>query len=45
MQNGGVRDKPSKGPDPYHTCYGLAGNSIAQHKSDYVNLHAKTEHA
>ena len=42
---GGVKDKPGKGPDPYHTSYGLAGCGIAQHKSDYDNLHADTEHA
>jgi prenyltransferase beta subunit len=27
-----------KKPDLYHTCYSLAGMSIAQHKSDYENL-------
>jgi protein farnesyltransferase subunit beta len=26
---GGLRDKPTKGPDPYHTMYGMAGNSVA----------------
>jgi prenyltransferase beta subunit len=40
-----VNDKPGKYPDPYHTAYGLAGCGIAQHKSDYENLHADTEHA
>lgn len=29
---GGLRDKPGKGPDGYHTCYNLAGLSAAQHK-------------
>ncbi|ORY42982.1 Farnesyltransferase subunit beta [Leucosporidium creatinivorum] len=29
---GGLRDKPGKGPDGYHTCYNLAGFSAAQHK-------------
>lgn len=29
---GGLRDKPGKGPDAYHTCYNLAGLSSAQHK-------------
>ncbi|KAI8916556.1 terpenoid cyclases/protein prenyltransferase alpha-alpha toroid [Powellomyces hirtus] len=29
---GGLRDKPDKGPDYYHTCYVLSGLSIAQHK-------------
>jgi len=42
---GGVKDKPTKHPDPYHTAYALSGCSIAQHKSDFDNLHAKTEHA
>ena len=44
-QKGGLRDKPTKGPDPYHTMYGMAGNSVAQHKSDYKTLHANTEEA
>jgi len=44
-QGGGIRDKPGKYPDPYHTSYGLAGCSIAQYKSDYDNLHADTPHA
>ncbi|RUS21864.1 terpenoid cyclases/protein prenyltransferase alpha-alpha toroid [Endogone sp. FLAS-F59071] len=29
--DGGLRDKPHKGPDYYHTCYCLSGLSIAQH--------------
>jgi protein farnesyltransferase subunit beta len=29
--NGGLRDKPSKGRDFYHSCYCLSGLSIAQH--------------
>jgi len=28
---GGLRDKPGKYPDLYHTCYCLAGLSVAQH--------------
>ena len=28
---GGLRDKPGKGRDYYHTCYALSGLSIAQH--------------
>lgn len=28
---GGLRDKPGKRPDAYHTCYNLAGLSAAQH--------------
>ncbi|KAL1958166.1 hypothetical protein VTO42DRAFT_5021 [Malbranchea cinnamomea] len=30
-QHGGLRDKPGKYPDSYHTCYTLAGLSNAQH--------------
>lgn len=29
--NGGLRDKPSKPRDFYHTCYNLSGLSISQH--------------
>lgn len=28
---GGLRDKPSKHPDAYHSCYGLAGLSMTAH--------------
>lgn len=28
---GGLRDKPGKPPDYYHTCYCLSGLSVAQH--------------
>jgi len=28
---GGLRDKPGKPPDYYHTCYCLSGLSAAQH--------------
>ncbi|KFH41232.1 Protein farnesyltransferase subunit beta-like protein [Hapsidospora chrysogenum ATCC 11550] len=31
-KRGGLRDKPSKYSDAYHTCYVLAGLSSAQHK-------------
>lgn len=30
--HGGLRDKPGKGADAYHTCYNLSGFSAAQHK-------------
>uniref|UniRef100_A0A915EPE8 Protein farnesyltransferase subunit beta n=1 Tax=Ditylenchus dipsaci TaxID=166011 RepID=A0A915EPE8_9BILA len=30
IRKGGLRDKPDKSPDLYHTCYSLAGLSIAQ---------------
>lgn len=29
--NGGLRDKPSKGRDFYHSCYNLSGLSVSQH--------------
>lgn len=29
---GGLRDKPGKSPDYYHTCYCLSGLSAAQHE-------------
>ena len=28
---GGLRDKPSKPRDQYHTCYSLSGMSLSQH--------------
>lgn len=30
---GGLRDKPGKSPDYYHTCYCLSGLAQAQHAS------------
>jgi protein farnesyltransferase subunit beta len=30
FKSGGLRDKPSKRPDAYHSCYNLAGLSSAQ---------------
>lgn len=33
--NGGLRDKPSKGRDFYHTCYNLSGLSISQNWSGF----------
>ncbi|WFD37554.1 protein farnesyltransferase [Malassezia japonica] len=29
---GGLRDKPGKRPDAYHTCYNLSGLSMTQHR-------------
>ncbi|CCU99128.1 unnamed protein product [Malassezia sympodialis ATCC 42132] len=29
---GGLRDKPSKRPDAYHTCYNLSGLSLCEHR-------------
>ena len=45
---GGMRDKPGKHPDYYHTCYCLSGLSSAQHASGCVlggarNLLAKAD--
>ncbi|KAG6210179.1 hypothetical protein E4U50_002744 [Claviceps purpurea] len=37
---GGLRDKPSKYSDAYHTCYVLSGLSCAQHKWDLVSARA-----
>ncbi|KAH8725071.1 terpenoid cyclases/protein prenyltransferase alpha-alpha toroid [Phaeosphaeriaceae sp. PMI808] len=34
-KKGGLKDKPGKYPDAYHTCYNLAGLSAAQHKYVY----------
>ncbi|KAH0612420.1 uncharacterized protein H6S33_010472 [Morchella sextelata] len=34
---GGMRDKPNKAPDFYHTCYVLLGLSSAQHYSYYTS--------
>lgn len=31
QSDGGLRDKPGKGRDFYHTCYTLSGLSVAQH--------------
>lgn len=31
MDEGGIIDKPGKGRDYYHTCYGLSGLSISQY--------------
>lgn len=33
---GGLRDKPGKPPDYYHTCYCLSGLSSSQHFSGFV---------
>jgi protein farnesyltransferase subunit beta len=34
-RKGGLKDKPGKHSDAYHTCYNLAGLSAAQHKYVY----------
>lgn len=38
--DGGLRDKPSKGPDSYHTCYTLAGLSTGEHYHYYTPANA-----
>ncbi|KAH6894121.1 terpenoid cyclases/protein prenyltransferase alpha-alpha toroid [Thelonectria olida] len=40
-KRGGLRDKPSKYSDSYHTCYVLAGLSSAQHKWDLTTPRAE----
>ncbi|EHY58694.1 CAAX farnesyltransferase (FTase) subunit beta [Exophiala dermatitidis] len=34
-EDGGLRDKPSKPPDSYHTCYTLSGLSTVEHSHSY----------
>jgi len=36
-KRGGLRDKPGKSSDSYHTCYVLAGLSSAMWQNDYSN--------
>lgn len=38
LRTGGMRDKPSKFPDSYHTCYVLAGLSAAQNIFTYQEV-------
>lgn len=47
---GGLRDKPGKRPDAYHTCYNLSGLSLSQHSvrlsietSKFLSQHYKRE--
>lgn len=37
-RRGGLRDKPGKSSDPYHSCYVLSGLSSAQHQWRWVPL-------
>lgn len=37
---GGMKDKPSKHPDIYHTCYSLSGMALSQNKENYKGLFA-----
>ncbi|KAJ6442141.1 Terpenoid cylases/protein prenyltransferase alpha-alpha toroid [Purpureocillium lavendulum] len=39
-KRGGMRDKPSKYSDAYHTCYVLSGLSSAQHQWRFVSARA-----
>lgn len=41
-ESGGLRDKPGKNPDAYHTNYTLAGLSGAQHKYIYTGREGDT---
>ena len=36
-EKGGLRDKPEKNPDYYHTCYCLSGLSLAQYLFSWVD--------
>lgn len=43
-ETGGLRDKPKKNKDFYHTCYALSGLSIAQHnKCDLIGKELKRD--
>ncbi|EXJ94652.1 protein farnesyltransferase subunit beta [Capronia coronata CBS 617.96] len=37
-EDGGLRDKPSKPPDSYHTCYTLSGISTVEHSHSYGHV-------
>ena len=41
--NGGLRDKPSKQRDFYHSCYNLGGLSVAQHSLESYRAAAAGE--
>lgn len=43
--DGGLRDKPSKPRDHYHTCYVLSGLSISQHDAGGRRVHGSPETA
>ncbi|MCJ1288571.1 CAAX farnesyltransferase (FTase) subunit beta [Xylographa carneopallida] len=36
-ESGGLRDKPGKHADAYHSCYALTGLSSAQHRSHFAS--------
>ena len=35
-----MKDKPSKYPDIYHTCYSLSGMALSQNKENFDGLHS-----
>jgi protein farnesyltransferase subunit beta len=41
--HGGLRDKPSKPRDFYHSCYNLSGLSIAQHCDSGAKVYGDPE--
>ncbi|PWY87219.1 CaaX farnesyltransferase beta subunit Ram1 [Aspergillus sclerotioniger CBS 115572] len=41
-KHGGLRDKPGKHPDSYHTCYTLTGLSTAQHRHYHTTSSASS---
>lgn len=43
-RRGGLRDKPEKQPDYYHTCYCLAGLSAAQYQYTYDHTRQQDHH-
>ncbi|OAA64191.1 farnesyltransferase beta subunit ram1 [Niveomyces insectorum RCEF 264] len=43
-KRGGLRDKPGRMSDPYHTCYVLCGLSSAQHKWELVDDDSNDAH-
>jgi protein farnesyltransferase subunit beta len=42
-ENGGLRDKPSKGRDFYHSCYCLSGLSMAQHYGGHIGVPSESD--
>lgn len=44
LSKGGLRDKPGKEPDYYHTCYCLAGLAVAQHSHMPGQPEERTQH-
>jgi protein farnesyltransferase subunit beta len=42
-QTGGLRDKPGKGVDAYHSCYNLSGLAAAQHVQVYADATQRSD--